>query len=121
MKITYRELVDSVPSLNELTELKFMPRTSLDLSKALKKLDKELANFNEKYKEAVKDLEDKDLKEKTIDDLLGTEVEVDVEKINFSTIERTRSEVSPNLFNNLEWFINDDGGAFKQTAKITKK
>jgi len=110
MKVTYKELVDSVPSFQELLELKFSPKVSEELAETTFKIDIELEKFDQRVEELTKNIEDVDERVVEIENLLNEVVEIDVPQ--FST-ELIVHQVTPNLFKGLKWFLKKEKSLLK--------
>lgn len=110
MKVTYKELVDSVPAFQELLELRFNPKVSEELAETTFKIDIELDKFNKKIEELTKTIKDVDERAVEIELLLNEVVEIDIPQFSSSLITQV---VSPNLFKGLRWFLKKDKNLLK--------
>lgn len=123
MKLTFKTILSSVKGLQELQELKFPPKISLDIYKMAKELDRELV--------AYRDLKDKIFKHyqipenengydlskvpsDKIDKLLGelehlgdAEVTINDYSVDINVFERFNLPITPAMLGQLEWFIKD--------------
>lgn len=123
MKITFRQLLDSVNSFKELQDIKFSPKVALTIYKTGKSLDKELQTYKDlatkiyedhevpktetgfdfgklekdKYSELTKDL----------DELLSSEIDIEDRNLYVEDLERFNIEISPRNLVNLDWFIKE--------------
>ncbi len=130
MKITYRKLIDSIPSFKELNEIEFMPRTALDLAKLSKVIDSELITFDEtrtklakRYENTPED-EEKARKQsekatKEFTELLDSEVDIEVKTIPFTIIERTNRNIKPSIFIALDWLLESPAEEVPEVPQTT--
>lgn len=112
MKLTIDKIRNSVHSLVKLNTFDFMPRQSLNLADLTKEIDKKIISSNEvQNKIAAKytgTLEEDGMAQKQMDEyneLLQTEVEVNVKPIPFEVVEKATKTVPPQLLVDLDWLI----------------
>lgn len=136
MNITYKQILNSVAAFKELQNLRFPPKTALDVYKLGKELDRELETYNElsvklykeykvpevdgKYK--FDELNSSDFSKLTddLEELLDANAEIKEYHIPMETFERFDLNISPNLVMALEWLIRppmDEEVPKEKTAK----
>lgn len=123
MKLKFKQIVSSVAPFRELSESKFPPRTSLDIYKLGKELDKELSAYQELSKKIyvlhkvpsddvgnydLKKLKQEDLEKffKDLEELLELEVEIGDYSLDIATFERFNIAISPAMLTVLDWLID---------------
>lgn len=131
MKITNKLVVDSVESLNQLSELKLPVKTAFRLAKITKTLNGILETYNEVLSKLQQDHveKDEDGNPKTLDDpnnsnvkrlvfadpaafkaayqeLLDIETEVNFKKLSLEDLGTI--EVTPATLFNVEWLVEDE-------------
>lgn len=125
MKIKLKDVLEGLTAFRELQEVKFPPRTALNIYKLSKVLDTEFESYREVSKKMyenhsvpMKETGEYDLESlspEVIDtlnteaeELLTAEVEVNAPEITVSELERSGVTVSPNMVRGLHWLIKDD-------------
>lgn len=123
MKIKFKQIVSSVAPFRELSESKFPPKTSLDIYKVGKELDRELTAYQDLSRKVylankvpsdelgnydLKQLQPKELEKffKDLEELLNLEVEINDYKISMDTLERYNVSISPSTLAALDWLID---------------
>jgi predicted phage-related endonuclease len=131
MKITNQVVINSVESLNQLTELKLPVKTAFRLAKITRKMNEVLDTYNEVLRKIQQDHveKDEDDKPKTLDDpndpnikrlvfsdpaafkaayqeLLEIETEVDFKKLQVEDLGNI--EVTPATLFPIEWLIEEE-------------
>jgi hypothetical protein len=135
MKLPYRRLLNSITAFRELQEIKFPPRTSLDIYKLGKSLDKELETYQAMQRELYKRYEVPEkgqgydlaaLKEDEaskliadIEELMDAEADVKEMEIPLEIFEQNGVPISTNLLVALDWLIKI--GDEKEEASITEE
>lgn len=120
MKVTYKQLLNSLPAFRELQEMKLPPRTSLDIYKLGKEVDRELETYQEMAKKvylehgakeegdniSLKEVKDLDALAKDLKELQDSEADLKDTSIEVELFERFGLNVSTNMLIGLDWLIN---------------
>lgn len=121
MKITFKQILESIAPYNELNGMKYTPVVSLKIYKLGKELDRELQTYRDlgrkiylKYEvpetEAgfdpsnMKD-EDRKAMEEEFNELLASEIDIADYKIPIESLDLPNNFVSPNTIGSLEWLF----------------
>jgi hypothetical protein len=119
MKLTFKQVVESASAFKELQAAKLPPRTSVDIYKLGKALDKEMEAYQALTRKLYDEhkvpktngqydltkVEDFDAVLKDLTELLETEVEIKEYSIPIELFERFDIPISTNLLISLNWLI----------------
>jgi hypothetical protein len=124
MKLTLRQVLNSIPACNELHSIKLTPSVSMKVVKLGKELDNELDNYRtvskglyEHYKVPLIDtgydisaLSESKIKklQKDLEELLDAEVELRDVRIDISEIDKPHVEISANTLRALDWVFEKE-------------
>jgi hypothetical protein len=119
MKVTYKKLLNSISAFRELQEMKLPPRTSLDIYKLGKEVDRELETYQEMAKKvylehgakedgeslSLKEIKDLDALTEDLKELQAAEADLKEVSIPVELFERFNLNVSTNMLIGLDWLI----------------
>ena len=123
MKLTNRQIVDSIAAIQALNVLKLPVKASFRIAKTARTIDEVLVDYNEtmrklreEYAEKDEDgkikvdgdiivFHDMDGFMKAREELLGIETEVNIKKVDLDDFGGV--EIEPSVLSSITWLIND--------------